>query len=142
MSRSMRAQEPVAPYVADDDRKEAKLFQNGRSQAIRLPKEFRMPGDRVLVHREGHRLIVEPVADARRDALGHRIDLWDDLDDLCGGISAEGWDEIDRVSDDDPYADPYAERSAASTSSFGVGFFVLTTYEILKRRCSRSGWSL
>lgn len=30
----------------------AKLFRNGRSQAVRLPKEFRFEGDEVSIHRE------------------------------------------------------------------------------------------
>lgn len=41
--------------------KEAKLFRNNRSQAVRIPVEFELPGDRVLIHREGVRLIIEPV---------------------------------------------------------------------------------
>ncbi len=42
--------------------KEAKLFRNNRSQAVRIPVEFELPGDRVLIHREGGKLIIEPVA--------------------------------------------------------------------------------
>ena len=34
--------------------KTASLFWTGRSQAVRLPKEFRFPGDTVLVHRESY----------------------------------------------------------------------------------------
>jgi antitoxin VapB len=33
--------------------KEAKLFRNNRSQAVRIPAEFELPGDRVLIRREG-----------------------------------------------------------------------------------------
>jgi antitoxin VapB len=44
--------------------KEAKLFRNNRSQAVRIPAEFELPGDRVMIHREGNKLIVEPVAPA------------------------------------------------------------------------------
>jgi antitoxin VapB len=40
--------------------KEAKLFRNNRSQAVRIPVEFELPGEKVLIHREGHRLIIEP----------------------------------------------------------------------------------
>jgi antitoxin VapB len=39
----------------------AKLFWNGRSQAVRLPKEFRFEGEEVSVRREGGRVILEPV---------------------------------------------------------------------------------
>ncbi|AYG62344.1 antitoxin [Rhizobium jaguaris] len=41
--------------------KEVKLFRNNRSQAVRIPAEFELPGDRVLIHREGDKLIIEPV---------------------------------------------------------------------------------
>jgi antitoxin VapB len=39
----------------------AKLFQNGRSQAVRLPKEFRFKGREVSVRREGDAVILEPI---------------------------------------------------------------------------------
>jgi antitoxin VapB len=37
------------------------LFRNGRNQALRIPVEFELPGDRALIHREGDRLVIEPV---------------------------------------------------------------------------------
>jgi len=40
--------------------KTASLFWTGRSQAVRLPKEFRFTGDTVLVRREGSAVILEP----------------------------------------------------------------------------------
>ena len=39
----------------------AKLFQNGRSQAIRLPKEFRLPGKEVTISKQGNKIILEPI---------------------------------------------------------------------------------
>jgi len=39
----------------------AKLFWNGRSQAVRLPKEFRFEGDEVSVRREGRKVVLEPL---------------------------------------------------------------------------------
>ena len=41
--------------------KKAKLFKNGNSQAVRLPKEFRLPGNEVKIYKEGDRLILEPI---------------------------------------------------------------------------------
>jgi len=38
----------------------AKLFRNGRSQAVRLPKELRFEGDRVRVRRVGQGVLLEP----------------------------------------------------------------------------------
>lgn len=45
--------------------REAKLFRNKRSQAVRIPVEFELPGDRVWIRREGARLIIEPVTGSR-----------------------------------------------------------------------------
>ena len=39
----------------------AKLFRNGRSQAVRLPKEFRFEGDRVLVRRIPEGVLLQPL---------------------------------------------------------------------------------
>jgi len=39
----------------------AKLFQNGRSQAVRLPKEFRFDGTEVKISKQGEKVILEPV---------------------------------------------------------------------------------
>lgn len=39
----------------------AKVFWSGRSQAVRLPKEFRVDGDEVRIRREGTNIILEPI---------------------------------------------------------------------------------
>jgi antitoxin VapB len=38
-----------------------KLFQNGRSQAVRLPRAFRFAGDRVRLRRIGNGVLIEPL---------------------------------------------------------------------------------
>ena len=43
------------------ERKTARVFITGRSQAVRLPKEFRFNSDTVLVHRDGNSVILEPL---------------------------------------------------------------------------------
>ena len=40
--------------------KTAKLFKNGNSQAVRLPKEFRMTGDEVYIKKQGEAIILLP----------------------------------------------------------------------------------
>lgn len=47
--------------AANADRKTARLFTNGASQAVRLPKEFRMPGTEVRIWKEGNRVVMEPI---------------------------------------------------------------------------------
>jgi antitoxin VapB len=43
---------------------EAKLFWNGRSQAVRLPKEFRFEGDRVGIRRVDGGILLEPMPES------------------------------------------------------------------------------
>ena len=50
----------MAEPALNRDIREAKLFRNNRSQAVRIPAEFEFPGSRVLIHKEGDRLIIEP----------------------------------------------------------------------------------
>jgi antitoxin VapB len=37
-----------------------KLFRNGRNQAVRIPREFELPGDQAFIRKEGDRLVIEP----------------------------------------------------------------------------------
>jgi antitoxin VapB len=61
----------------------AKLFMNGRSQAVRLPREFRFPGDQVRVRRFGLGVLLEPT--------GIDLDTWfDALDHFEEPFMAEG----------------------------------------------------
>ena len=47
--------------------KTAKLFRNGRSQAVRLPREFRFEGDEVLIRQMGSGVLLEPrIADVQQ----------------------------------------------------------------------------
>lgn len=39
-----------------------KLFKNGRNQAVRIPREFELPGDQAIMRKEGDRLIIEAAA--------------------------------------------------------------------------------
>jgi len=48
---------------------DAKLFWNGRSQAVRLPKEFRFEGDRVRVTRMGAGILLEPVPETKNESI-------------------------------------------------------------------------
>ena len=38
------------------------LFRNGRNQAVRIPREFELPGTEAVMRRDGDRLVIEPVA--------------------------------------------------------------------------------
>lgn len=53
--------------------KTAKLFRNGQSQAVRLPKEFRFDGDEVFIKKSGNTVVLIPTAhswNSLLDSLG------------------------------------------------------------------------
>jgi antitoxin VapB len=57
------ASETIAPYALPTGARAVKLFKNGANQAVRIPKEFELPGTQAMMHREGNRLILELVPD-------------------------------------------------------------------------------
>jgi antitoxin VapB len=57
----------------------AKVFWSGRSQAVRLPKEFRFDATEVSIRRDGRAVILEPVAD----------DEWAWLKELQGSVDED-----------------------------------------------------
>jgi antitoxin VapB len=58
--------------------RQVKLFRNNRSQAIRIPVEFELPGTTAMISRDGGRLIIEPVQPRGLVAL---LDSWAPLDE-------------------------------------------------------------
>lgn len=46
-----------------------RLFRNGRNQALRIPREFELEGEEAIIHKEGDRLIVEPIRKGKLLAL-------------------------------------------------------------------------
>jgi len=45
---------------SDMTERHVKLFKNGRNQAVRIPREFELPGEDAIIRKEGQRLIIEP----------------------------------------------------------------------------------
>ncbi|HUH87183.1 MAG TPA: type II toxin-antitoxin system VapB family antitoxin [Pusillimonas sp.] len=56
----------------------AKIFWSGRSQAVRLPKDFRFDTDEVRIRRHGSGVILEPI-----------VHDWEWLDDIVGPVDAD-----------------------------------------------------
>jgi antitoxin VapB len=54
----------------------AKIFWSGRSQAVRLPKNFRVRGNEVRIRRHGSAIILEPIAEdwAWLDLIAGKLD--------------------------------------------------------------------
>jgi antitoxin VapB len=58
-----KGRDAATPSKTESGLKKASLFMNGRSQAVRLPKEFRFEGTHVYAKKEGNRVILFPVDD-------------------------------------------------------------------------------
>lgn len=52
--------EPMLKKMAPERR--VKLFRNGRNQAVRIPREFELPGEDAIMRKDGVRLVIEPAA--------------------------------------------------------------------------------
>ena len=59
----------------------AKVFVTGRSQAVRIPKEYRFACDEVLIEREGERVILTPRPKSWRDYFEHATRFTPDFPD-------------------------------------------------------------
>jgi antitoxin VapB len=55
-----------------------KLFKNGRNQAVRIPREFELPGEDAVMRKEGNRLIIEPSPPRSLLALLSSLEAIDD----------------------------------------------------------------
>lgn len=69
-----------------------RLFKNGRNQALRIPREFELPGDEAVIYRDGQRLIIEPVV---QPSLSRLIAGWEPLDVEWPEIADEPAEPVD-----------------------------------------------
>ncbi len=53
--------EKTAEYPVEAPARHVRLFRNGANQAVRIPKEFELPGKEAVMHREGNRLVIEAI---------------------------------------------------------------------------------
>lgn len=59
-----------------------KLFRNGRSQAVRIPREFELPGNEALIRREGEKLVLEPAPEPFLEWLARQPDIEEDFPEI------------------------------------------------------------
>ena len=55
-----------------------RLFKNGSNQALRIPKDFELPGDEVIIRKEGGQLIIKPLKRASLLELLAKLDPLDE----------------------------------------------------------------
>ncbi|HBG05266.1 MAG: twitching motility protein PilT [Geobacteraceae bacterium GWC2_58_44] len=70
-----------------------RLFKNGRNQALRIPREFELPGDEAVIRKEGDRLIIEPT---KKKSLLKLLETWEPLDEEFPNVD-EGLLPLDDV---------------------------------------------
>ena len=70
------------------EERHVRLFRNGRSQAVRIPREFELPGNEATIRKEDGRLIIEPKREKSVKALLEYLRSMEPLgpDDLMGDI--------------------------------------------------------
>lgn len=71
-----------------------RLFRNGRNQAVRIPREFELDADEVVMRREDDRIVIEPI---RRRGLLATLTTLSALDEAMPDIDQDlrALDEID-----------------------------------------------
>ena len=79
----MSTNEPNLPNVPISARS-ARLFRNGRNQAVRIPREFELDTDRVMIYREDDRLVVVPIdrSPTLAEVLSRLVPLEEDFPDF------------------------------------------------------------
>ena len=55
------ASSTTSAAVPESGVRTVRLFRNGANQAVRIPKEFELPGEEALIRRVGNTLVIEPV---------------------------------------------------------------------------------
>jgi len=69
-----------------------KLFKNGRNQAVRIPREFELPGNEAIMRKEGPRLIIEP---APKKSLLELLATLEPIDEEFPEIEELPYDNVD-----------------------------------------------
>src|SRR5262249_39549924 len=68
-----------ATAYAMSETRHVRLFRNGRNQAVRIPREFELPGEDAILRKEGQRLIIEPATTTM--TLSELLASWEPIDE-------------------------------------------------------------
>ena len=79
------ASENLTAYGVDTGARHVRLFKNGANQAVRIPKEFELPGKDAIMRREGNRLIIEVPEKPARGTVAALVAALD---------SMKGWEPV------------------------------------------------
>jgi antitoxin VapB len=69
-----------------------KLFRNGRNQAVRIPREFELPGDTVVMRKEGDKVVIAPV---KRKSFIELLDSWEPIEEEFPPIAELPYEDVE-----------------------------------------------
>lgn len=71
--------EKTPEYPAEGPARHVRLFRNGANQAVRIPKEFELPGKEAEIRQIGRTLVITPITTAK-PTLRELLDSWEPMD--------------------------------------------------------------
>lgn len=74
------AAEKTADYLPESPTRHVRLFRNGANQAVRIPKEFELPGKEAEIRQVGNTLVITPI-EAKKGSLRELLDSWEPMEE-------------------------------------------------------------
>lgn len=79
--------EKAADYSLESPARHVRLFRNGANQAVRIPKEFELPGKEAEIRQIGQTLVITPI-NAPKNTLRALLDSWEPMDEDFPDVDA------------------------------------------------------
>ena len=74
------ASEKNADYLPESPTRHVRLFRNGANQAVRIPKEFELPGKEAEIRQVGNTLVITPI-ETPKASLRELLDSWEPMEE-------------------------------------------------------------
>lgn len=81
------ASEKAADYPIESPARHVRLFRNGANQAVRIPKEFELPGKEAEIRQIGQSLVITPI-NAAPKTLRALLDSWEPMEEDFPDVDA------------------------------------------------------
>jgi antitoxin VapB len=81
------ASEKAADYPVESPARHVRLFRNGANQAVRIPKEFELPGKEAEIRQIGQSLVITPI-NAAPKTLRALLDSWEPMEEDFPDVDA------------------------------------------------------
>lgn len=72
--------EEKAAYTVEVPPRHVRLFRNGANQAVRIPKEFELPGKEAEIRQVGNTLVITPI-ETKKGSLRELLDSWETMEE-------------------------------------------------------------